>query len=167
MKSWLKKFRIANSLDTRRPLPAPLPEAIARDAELRRFADDLAAVDEALRQSPPDLKTPVDLHASIMHAVRSEVEEPEQSPILPWFRWLAAPALIALALAGVWWAVRPTGVATHESPATLAAASSALELPHKIARTMPAEMLAPLSEEMARVNQDLDRTKQFLIASLP
>jgi hypothetical protein len=167
MKSWLKKFRMANSLDTRRPAPAPLPDAIARDADLRRFADDLAAVDEALRQSRPDVQTPADLHASIMHAVRSEVEEAEPSPILPWFRWLAAPALMALVLAGVWWAVRPTGVATHEAPATLAAASSALELPHKIARTMPAEMLAPLSEEMARVNQDLDRTKQFLIASLP
>jgi hypothetical protein len=167
MKTWLTKFRIANALGSRRPLPAPLQDAIARDAELRRFADETAAVDEALRTSPPEMKTPVGLHSSIMHAIHSETEELRQPQIIPWLRWLAAPAVTALVLAGFWLVIRPTGDPKSPAFVPLAAASTALELPHQIARTVPAGVLAPLSEEMDRVNQDLDRTKQFLIASLP
>jgi hypothetical protein len=169
MKTWLNRFRIANALGSRRPLPAPLQDALARDAELRRFADQTAAIDEALRQSPPQTKTPAGLHSSIMHAVRSEAEEPRQRQIVPWLRWLGAPAVTALVLAGVWLVIRPT-VGPQPQPAPkvfLGAPKVALELSRQIARDVPAGMLAPLSEEMDRVNQDLDRTKQFLIASLP
>jgi hypothetical protein len=32
---------------------------------------------------------------------------------------------------------------------------------------MPAEMVAPLSEEWQRLNVDFDRAQEFLLASLP
>jgi hypothetical protein len=32
---------------------------------------------------------------------------------------------------------------------------------------MPSQMVAPLSEEWERLNGDLDRTQEFLLASLP
>jgi len=168
MKSWFKRFRIANALDERRPLPPSLQDAIAQDAELRGAADDTATVLEALRSSPPELKTPAGLHSSIMSAVRSEAGAQPSPGILPWLRWLAAPAATALALAFLWhFALRPDPEPPRGTTASLAAAAAALELPHAIARDVPAEMLAPLSDELNRVNQDLNRTKEFLIASLP
>lgn len=169
MNSWLKRFRIADSLDARRPLPAPLQDAIIRDEELRRFAHETAAVDDALRKSKPELKTTAGLHSSIMRAVRGQAEVSRQPRIVPWLRWLAAPAATALVLAGVWLVIHPAAGPEPRpaSPELLGAPAVALELPHQIARTVPAEMLAPLSEELDRVNRDLDRTKEFLIASLP
>src|SRR5215471_8344850 len=107
MKFWFKKFRISGALDSRRPVPAAFQETIARDEELRRFADETAAIDDALRHSKPELKTPAGLHLAIMQAVRSEAEEPRQPQLIPWLRWLAAPAATALVLAGVWLLIRP------------------------------------------------------------
>jgi hypothetical protein len=36
-----------------------------------------------------------------------------------------------------------------------------------MARTMPAAALAPLTEEWQRLNQDVDATAAFLLATLP
>jgi negative regulator of sigma E activity len=167
MKNWLKQFRIAGALESRRPLPTALQQSIARDETLRQFAEETVAIGDTLRRSKPVLKTPAGLHSSIMNAVRSEAEEPRQAQIIPWLRWLAAPAATALVLAGVWLLIRPERGPESAPPTSLAAATTALELPHTIARDVPAQVLAPLSDEMDRVNRDLDRTREFLIASLP
>jgi hypothetical protein len=49
----------------------------------------------------------------------------------------------------------------------LAPAVAALDLSEEMARTMPDAVMAPLSDEWQRLGRDLDRTTQFLLASLP
>ena len=48
-----------------------------------------------------------------------------------------------------------------------AAASSALELGGSMVREAPAAVLSPLSDELQRLDRDLLKTGQFLLASLP
>jgi hypothetical protein len=49
----------------------------------------------------------------------------------------------------------------------LATANNALELSEQITQTMPAAVMAPLSDEWQGLNRDLQNTAQFLLASLP
>ena len=37
----------------------------------------------------------------------------------------------------------------------------------QMVRTMPSAVVAPLSDELERLNRDLDKTAKFLLASLP
>ena len=82
-------------------------------------------------------------------------------------RWATVPALAAIALLGVWWALHtPVRPSAPDTP-SLAAATSAFELSGQLARTVPAAVVAPLSGELERLNLDLANTAQFLLASLP
>jgi hypothetical protein len=79
-------------------------------------------------------------------------------------RWLAASALVLALCFGVWrLANRPAGA----GQVPLAAAGTALDFSEQVAQDMPARVVAPLSDEWQRVNQDLENTAEFLLASLP
>ena len=86
-------------------------------------------------------------------------------------RWLPAPALVALTVLGVWYALHQPVPATVQTPVpntqSLAATATALEMSDLVVRDIPSAVLRPLSEEWARVNLDMDNTAQFLLASLP
>jgi hypothetical protein len=121
-------------------------------------------VDQALRNSVPELEVPPGLHTSIMHAVRTRglPAPPVQRPSS--WRWLPAPMLVALFCA-VWaW-----HLASKPPPARGAfeRAGTALATSEEMARAVPATAVAPLIEEWQRLNQDLDNTAQFLVATLP
>jgi hypothetical protein len=104
------------------------------------------------------------LHASIMQAVRSTNRPIRPARNLSLLRWLPAPALAALVVALWTWhagSVRaPSRNAIEIAAATLASSG-------EMARTMPAAALAPLTEEWQRLNQDVDATAAFLLATLP
>lgn len=73
----------------------------------------------------------------------------------------------ALVLAGAWWmlhrpAQRPLAVAQ-----ALEVPQVALDWGGSISRATPAALVGPLADELQRLNRDLDRTAQFLLASLP
>jgi hypothetical protein len=55
----------------------------------------------------------------------------------------------------------PTGTPSLDGPATV------LEMSEKMPNTVPLAMLAPLSDEWARVDRDLQETTQVLLASFP
>ena len=128
---------------------------------------ELTALDRALRETAPTLKTPPSLHSSIMRAVRA-AERPAEGPRGWSFpKWLPAPALVALALLVTWYVrlgpVRPPA----PNPQSLAAATTALEMGGQMAQAMPSAVVAPLADELERLNRDLANTAQFLLASLP
>jgi len=160
--SWLARFRVFAALDAGESLPGGLAKKMARSQELREFAESLAAIDSALKTTPPRPELPAFLHEGIMGAVEASRARP--APAVPSFRlvpWLAAPALALLVFAGAWW-VRDRVRSTALQPAT-----AALNLGSKMPETIATSAIAPLSDELDRLNRDLDQTKEFLLASLP
>jgi hypothetical protein len=167
MKSCFTKLRISAALDDGCKPSASLRRNINRSEPLQSFEDEMTAVDRALKQCPPKPQAPPGLHGSIMQAVRA-VERPAAAPAgLAFLRWAAVPVAAALALVAVWLAMRGPAAPPSQATQSLAAATTALEMSGQLAQTMPSAVVAPLSDELARLNQDLDNTAQFILASLP
>jgi hypothetical protein len=83
-------------------------------------------------------------------------------------RWLPLTGFAALALLGIWLAFRHYS----ESPTTsnnqsLPKISSAFVMSQELMDSLPSVTVGPLSDELDKVNQDLDRTAEFLLATLP
>jgi len=161
MKSWLAKFRISAALDAGKPLPESLRRAIAADSDLEQFTRRSETLGRALRRPPSDEPS---MHDSIMRAVRiaARPAPPRRGFGLA---WLAMPASVA-ALAAVcfWW-----GFHRQAPPGgpSLTGAAMVLEMSEKMPNTMPSLVMSPLSDEWARVDHDLQNTKQVLLASFP
>jgi len=175
MKSWLTKFRISTSFDAGRPSSSSKPRGLANSEDTRRFEETLHNLDRALRTQTPAAEARPELHSAIMEAVRASRGANRGSAAnRPWrlpLGWLPAPALAALALLGLWWTLHsppeaPVRQAGTDHSAILQVAS-ALEAGDNATRALPSAVIAPLSEELGRVNLDLENTAQFLLASLP
>ena len=78
-------------------------------------------------------------------------------------RWAIGPVALALALLAGWWGMqRPAS-----RPEALAAATAAFELGNDVSRTVPGAVMDPLSDELDRVQRDLDNTAQLLLTAMP
>jgi len=161
MKSWWIKFRISTALDSGKPLPASLRQKIAADPELERFAHRTQALGRPLRSPPPVNPS---LHDSIMRAVRASAQrgQPRRAPGLS---WLPASATLAALVVVCLWMSRPNP-APPERP-SLDGPLMALEMSEQMPAAMPSMVMAPLSNEWARVNHDVQETTQILLASFP
>ena len=167
MKSWFTNLRISAALDAGHKVSAALRRNIDSSEQLRDVEDEMTALDHALKQSPPKPQAPPGLHRSIMQAVR-EAEHPQAAPGGAGFlRWVAAPVVAALALTAVWLTLRGPVAPPTQGTQSLAAATTALEMSGQLAQTVPSAVVAPLSDELARLNRDLDNTAQFILASVP
>jgi hypothetical protein len=175
MKSRLTKFRISSTFDAERPSSSSKQRGLADSEDTRRFEETLQNLDRALRTPPSAAEAQPELHSAIMEAVRaSRGANRESAANRPWWvrlRWLPAPALAALALLGLWWALHPLPEApvhwTGTDYASILQIASALEAGDNATRTLPSAVIAPLSDELVRVNLDLENTAQFLLTSLP
>jgi hypothetical protein len=147
MKTLLAKFRISN-------------------ADLNKR---LAAVDDALRCPPAKPPFDAGLHQSIMRAVRANanVKDVAPSPKL-WFV-MGATAIAALCILLIVRSSPPAATLSSPSydPRTLAEAQGVFDMGAQVSRSMPAAVVAPLSNELASVDHDIRNTTQFLLASLP
>lgn len=165
MNSWFTKFRISRTLDSGHPLPRSVQRKIAARESLRRFQDDTAALDRALREAPRDFEIPPTLHNSIMRALHEPpVPAGRQSASLAW-RWAPIAASAMLVAAALFWPRHQPALPAR--PDSLAPVANALETRDELARAVPAAVVAPLSDEWTRLGRDLDATEQFLVASLP
>ena len=124
----------------------------------------LAALDAELRATAPRAQAPTSLHRSIMRAVRAADRPSTSTGRLAFLRWMAMPAGAALALLVAWHSLQQSQ--TQEKP-SLSAAASALEVGGQMARAVPSAVVAPLSQELQGLNQDLDNAAQYLLASMP
>ena len=129
--------------------------------------DPLAALDARLRAAAPRAQAPAALHRSIMRAVQVAQRPSPASPRLAFLRWAVVPVGAALALFVAWQSLRHTGTPAARDTQSLAAAASALEVGGQMARAVPAAVVAPLSDELQGLSQDLDNAAQHLLASVP
>jgi hypothetical protein len=170
MKKLLTKFKLSNALDKEAvgPVPDSLREKISACPELRDFAQRTAALDRALRLPPAVVAADASLHHSIMRAIRANAAEsaPGRVPI----RIGLASALAALAVIGIWLAARPPTQSLPVAPSDaqrLAAAQMVLDMGREVSRSVPAAVVAPLSNEWACVDHDIRDTTRFILAALP
>jgi hypothetical protein len=132
---------------------------------LSKFIRGLEDVDRALRHPPSAPPPDPALHDSIMRAVRAaaRAEQPQRKPIFAWV--VSAGVALSLAALAAGLLLRPA--ATPKSvmaPNDLAEApGAALDLGER----MPGMFMAPLSNELVRVDHDLHNTTQVLLASFP
>jgi hypothetical protein len=128
---------------------------------LERFARRTESLGRALRKPP---LAEASMHDSIMRAVRAAARQ-EQPRRAPWAAWVAAPASIAaVAVVCVWMGYHRSAPAGGRS---LDGAVMVLEMSEKMPNAMPSLVMSPLSEELARVDHDLQNTTQVLLASFP
>jgi hypothetical protein len=171
MMNWLTKLKISMALDERRPLPRRVVRAVERSPEVRRFAENAAKLDKELKNTQPVTEPPAALHASILRAVRSDGSPAESAGEKFFSRLIPISALGLVLLLGVlsgnFLAHRPaTGPVTNELP-SLGVASSTLDVGGELVQAGPSAVLAPLSDEMLRLNRDLTNAQNYLLASLP
>jgi hypothetical protein len=167
MKTWLSKYRLSNALDAREALAPARREELLGSPRVRQFERTLVALDGALKNASPRPEAPPGLHASIMRAVRNaDAPEPVRARTVL-RRWLPAPAFALLLVA--WWVFshQSTPSGSSAESRVMSDAASALELGETITYSAPQAMLLPLSDEWENLSRDLDRTTEFLLASLP
>ena len=167
MKSWIAKLRISMALDADQPSSAWLRRRPSASAELRGIEQEMLALDRALKEAAPRAEAPGSLHQSIMQAVRA-ANRPAAAPRQPsMLRWVPVPVFAVMLVLGVLWVLQSPVRPPAQTAQPLAAATTALNLGNQMVRTMPSAVVAPLSDELERLNRDLDKTAQFLLASLP
>jgi hypothetical protein len=128
-------------------------------------------MDRAFRRAPGVVPADAPLHNSIMRAVRAAAAEraPRRASRVLWLAPASALAVLAALAAISFWlaAPRPPKPAEAVGTPALAAVSAAFELSGEMSRAMPAEMIAPLSNEWAQVDSDVRGATRFVLASLP
>jgi len=168
MRLWFAKVRISAVLDTGKQPSARLRRRVSRSDELRRFEQELTALDRALRRTAPEPKAPASLHCSIMQAVGQAANGPTTAQPEPGIlHWAPVPVFALIIVLAAWWVLPSPVRPSAQNTQSIAAVTSALELGGQMARTMPSAVVAPLSVELERLNRDLDNTAQFLLSSLP
>jgi hypothetical protein len=168
MKAWFAKLRISAALDDGQGPAAGAQREKCVSTELRGFAQELTALDRALKQTVPKPDAPPSLHSSIMRAVRA-AEHPAAEPgrELTFVRWVPWSVAAVAAVIAVWYVSHGPERLPARDAQSLAVATTALEMGGQVTRAAPAAVVTPLADELARVNRDLDSTAQFLLASLP
>jgi hypothetical protein len=122
-------------------------------------------LERSLRTKAHQAFVPADLHDSIMTGIRNrgaKIDSRQDSASARWLRWMPAPALAASVIVGL--VYYRSNTPPEPTPTSMALAT--LELGETMAQSLPVAM-KPLSEELDRVQQDLDQTAKFLAASLP
>jgi hypothetical protein len=171
MRTWFLKLRISATIDAGKPLSPGLQQKVARSPEAARFAETALTLDHALGQSPVQPEAPAALHDTIMRAVHATERQPPSPPILavPLRFAIAGAAVVGIALlwAELWRVPPPATPAGRPAVQALAAPPSAADLGQLVAQTVPVSVVSPLADEFEHLGQDLDRTENFLLASLP
>jgi len=132
------------------------------------------ALESALRGSPPGTEFPPQLHDSIINAVHTaqRAESTEASGVAMIQRfikigWVALGGFAGLVLLGVLLSIQNHPVATTQNPQPLAEISEAFATSQELMDSLPSVTVGPLSDELDKVNRDLGRTAEFLLATLP
>lgn len=139
-----------------------------------KFQNPNESLETALRESAPKTQFPPALHKSIMRAVHvARRNETSQVPEFGIFRrlveikWVPVTALTALILLGTWFALHNRPEQAASDLQTLPEISTAFTASQEVVDALPSATIGPLSDELNKVNQDFNRTAEFLLATLP
>jgi hypothetical protein len=124
----------------------------------------LSPLEASLKSSITRPEPPTAHAESIMRAVRAAGSPAPHAAARASWRWAPMSVFaLTLLLALAWVVFRPPQAAAPD----LRAAGSVLEAGPALAQYLPESVLAPLSDEWASLDHDLDHTAEFLLASLP
>jgi len=157
------RFRISNALDSKEPLSAGLQSKISNSPELQDFSQSAVEVDRSLRNELQS-DSPPWLHASIMNAIKTDSHEVGQRNYLPALRRFALAACVLTIAFGVWFSLNRLAPTQSIS---MAGVTDALDFRVEIKDTIPDVQVSSLSDELERLNHDLDNATQTLLAALP
>ena len=151
-------------MDSGKPLPDSVRRAMAADPELQQFARQTQSLEGSAKTSAA-AESPI--HDPIMRAVRNSRHsthrtELKHSLFLPW----AATGISVAAVSLVCFAIVRHQNQVKEGTQSLNEAVAVLQLGEKMTNTVP-YLLSPLSNELARVDRNLEDTKKILLASFP
>ncbi len=122
-----------------------------------------AIIEHELRTTVPRPQPPAGLADRISRSIRFAPQPAHIATSWSLWRWLPAPAFALIIVLAVW------GLQVHRTPSPaasdLARAREALTFGQT--PNLPLSVVAPLESEWNNVNQDLDKTAEFLLASLP
>ena len=140
-------------------------------------------MDDALKKLPVGATPPVDLRTDIMRSVRAAQRARQTAPVaaaarydfgfaalfrgLAWTGAVAATAMLALAFWPRASVPAPLVWTVASVPEPLPTPPSLRDVGELLARSAPASVVSPLTDELARLEKDLDRTQRFILASLP
>lgn len=171
---WVCRFVVSNSLDAGRPPPAWASRRLERDADLRRFAGRVARVDRALASALP---APDDASPFLASRVRAAIDAdvPAAGAWRYWWRPLGGAALCAVALVGVFVAVRvlhpPTAPQTPVADRPVAAENFVMlwrpASPAKIAASLGEPVRIEAEQLLERTLQDAEALVRTVASRLP
>jgi hypothetical protein len=121
-------------------------------------------VDQSFKNQFPQSDPPPSLHASIMNAIKTDVHVVEQKHHFPALRRFALAACVIAIAFGIWFSLnRPA----PRQPGSLAGVTDALDFRVEIYDSISEVQVSSLSQELERLNKDLDNATQTLLAALP
>ena len=127
-------------------------------------------IEASLRASRPRFEVPGDLREEIMRRVRVTSRLPAPPPPARSFhiwRWLAVPGAAVIVVFALLTNYKSSVNNNRGPEASLRAASQVLGTEERIAGEFTAAMVGPLNEELNRIDGDIKRAAEHLMASLP
>jgi hypothetical protein len=138
-----------------------------------KFGNPDEVLETALRSALPRTEFPPKLHDSIMDAVHAIRAERTSVSGIEIFRrlikvsWIPVTGFAGLVVLGALLTIHNRPRTTIENPQAISEISDAFATSQKLVDSLPSVAVGPLSDELDKVNRDLDRTAEFLIATLP
>jgi hypothetical protein len=139
-----------------------------------KFRNSDKALESTLRGAPPRTEFPVALHDSIMRAVHAaHREERAQVSAFATFqrfvqmRGVPVTGFASVVVLGALLMLHNHPESPNLNPETLPEISAAFSASQEMVDAIPSVTVGPLSDELDKVNQDLDRTAKFLLATMP
>jgi len=132
------------------------------------------ALEMMLRKSPRRTAVPGALHDSIMRAVYAA--DREERILVSGFarfrgilqnRWIPVSGFAGIILLGLLLTLHNRSETRNRNSQALTQISAAFSASQAVVHALPSVTVGPLSDELDKMNQDLDRTAEFLLATLP
>ena len=139
-----------------------------------KFTNSGEALEMMLRQTPPRTAGPGTLHDSIMRAVYAS--DREERILVSGFarfrgllqnRWIPVSGFAGIILLGLLLTHHNRSETRNRNSQALTQISAAFSASQELVDALPSATVGPLSDEVDKMNQDLDRTAHFLLATLP
>lgn len=139
-----------------------------------KYTNSDEALEMLLRESPPQTAIPGTLHDSIMRAINATKKEERISDsgfARFWrflqVRWMPVSGLAGIILLGLLLAFHNRSETGNWNSQAITQISAAISASQEAVDALPSVTVGPLSDELEKVNQDVERTAKFLLATLP
>ena|SRR5689334_20716441 len=138
-----------------------------------KFTNSHEGLETVLRESPKTA-IPCTLHNSIMRAVYAA--DRDHRVLVSGFarfwrflqiRWIPVSGFAGIILVGLLLTFQNRSETRNRSSQAVTQISAAFSASQEVVDALPSVTVGPLADEVDKMNQDLDRTAEFLLATLP